>query len=167
MGAPRGIPLRKCEIDCNCGKHKPASYVHKKGYKLSLEVRAHQSKAQKERPRSDEERANMNFSGFPKIPWNKGLRWAKKPFALVKNVVYHWRQAVLKRDNYQCQICGTTEGKLDIDHIIPKWERPDLIYSISNGRVLCRPCHRQTSTFGRLAPRRGTQYQLPLPMVTP
>lgn len=30
------------------------------------------------------------------------------------------RRNVLKRDNYQCQYCGTKEGPLTLDHVIPR-----------------------------------------------
>lgn len=63
-----------------------------------------------------------------------------------------WRLAILKRDNYQCQICNIRSSKgnritFDVDHIKP-WSRfPDLRFELSNGRTLCRPCHMKTDTW--------------------
>ena len=56
------------------------------------------------------------------------------------------RYDVLKRDNYTCQICGSTAAdgvKLEIDHIIPvsKGGKTEL----SNLRVLCDRCNRGKS----------------------
>ena len=30
------------------------------------------------------------------------------------------RKNIIKRDNHQCQYCGTTEGSVTVDHILPK-----------------------------------------------
>lgn len=59
-----------------------------------------------------------------------------------------WNRAVRERDNNTCQECGTTEGRLEVDHIKPFALYPDLRLDINNGRVLCHTCHRATPTFG-------------------
>ncbi len=72
----------------------------------------------------------------------------------------------MERDDYTCQLCGQRGSvTLNADHIIPKWQAPELIYTIANGRTLCVSCHRETPTFGGNAPRRPRQFQVPLPMV--
>lgn len=58
-----------------------------------------------------------------------------------------WRKAILERDEYTCQICLVRGGSLDVDHIKPFAYFPELRLELSNGRVLCKPCHRQTDTF--------------------
>ena len=55
-----------------------------------------------------------------------------------------WQLAVLVRDNYTCQLCGTKENPIETDHIKPWAYFPEIRYSVSNGRALCRSCHRQT-----------------------
>lgn len=60
-----------------------------------------------------------------------------------------WRTAVFERDNYTCVECGIRGGALNADHIRPKSTFPELIYEISNGRTLCRPCHVKTPTWGQ------------------
>ncbi len=73
-----------------------------------------------------------------------------------------WREVVLKRDNFTCQICTKRGGKLQVDHINPfvkiildnKIESYEQALSCSelwnteNGRTLCLPCHYKTPTFG-------------------
>lgn len=60
-----------------------------------------------------------------------------------------WREAVLKRDNYTCQLCGAADVKLQADHIKPFRYFPELRFELSNGRALCVPCHIATPTYGR------------------
>lgn len=54
---------------------------------------------------------------------------------------------VLGRDGYKCVECGAID-KLETDHIIPHSRRPDLKYEVSNGRTLCKDCHKETDTYG-------------------
>lgn len=64
-----------------------------------------------------------------------------------------WRESVFKRDNYTCQKCGIRSGSgkkvtLNADHIRPFSLCPELRLEVSNGRTLCKNCHRQTDTYG-------------------
>lgn len=60
-----------------------------------------------------------------------------------------WREAVFKRDNYQCIWGGKEHGnKLNADHIKPFALFPELRFAIDNGRTLCVDCHKKTDTFG-------------------
>jgi hypothetical protein len=64
-----------------------------------------------------------------------------------------WRTAVLKRHGRICQICGITKSAspktfFDVDHIKPVAIFPHLVFDVDNARVLCRPCHRKTETWG-------------------
>jgi len=52
-----------------------------------------------------------------------------------------WRGAVLERDNYTCQKCGTQQKQLQAHHIKDKIKYPKLKFEVSNGISLCRKCH--------------------------
>lgn len=54
----------------------------------------------------------------------------------------YWKKEVLKRDNYTCQRCGISDPDvLEVDHIIPKSIRRDLLKELSNLVTLCANCH--------------------------
>ena len=51
-----------------------------------------------------------------------------------------WKQArakALRRDGNACVACGRTDG-LSVHHIIPRDERPELAFTLSNLTTLCR-----------------------------
>ncbi len=45
------------------------------------------------------------------------------------------RLRVLRRDNWQCVQCGA-RGRVEVDHILPVRDRPDLAFEESNLQVL-------------------------------
>jgi phage protein U len=49
------------------------------------------------------------------------------------------RERVFMRDGRSCQLCGTDEGEMHIDHIIPRKAGGD--HSLDNLRVLCKTCN--------------------------
>lgn len=56
------------------------------------------------------------------------------------------RQSVLQRDNYECQWCKaagrvTTDAILEVDHIKPLEQFPELAMDPDNLRTLCKDCH--------------------------
>lgn len=50
------------------------------------------------------------------------------------------RMQALDRDGWQCVQCGERR-RLEIDHIEPVRDRPDLAYTLSNLQTLCGRCH--------------------------
>ena len=66
-----------------------------------------------------------------------------------------WRQAVLARDNSTCVLCGATQ-RVEVDHIKPFSLFPALRFDVSNGRVLCKPCHKATDTYAGRSKRKTT-----------
>ncbi|PTQ72739.1 HNH endonuclease [Celeribacter persicus] len=46
----------------------------------------------------------------------------------------------LERDDWKCVQCGERR-RLEIDHIEPVRDRPDLAYSLANLQTLCGRCH--------------------------
>lgn len=68
-----------------------------------------------------------------------------------------WRKAVYERDNYTCQLCGTRGAYLEADHYpitfaeifhsnniknLKEALACEKFWDISNGRTLCKDCHR-------------------------
>lgn len=73
--------------------------------------------------------------------------------ALYGTVSYQqWRNLVLKRDGYLCTKCrhkGSRSNPLQVDHIKPKSLYPSLALTVSNGRTLCKKCHKCTISYGK------------------
>lgn len=156
------------------GKKLPSHVVElmklrRKGVKASEETKAkmrgrHTSKITEFRKGSRP--WNKGTKGAMPSPWNKGLKGFRagsvnnlwkggkmKTYPEVvqirKSVDYvAWRNAVYKRDNYTCQVCGIKGVKLEADHIKSFANYLDLRFELSNGRTLCKPCHRKTDTWG-------------------
>lgn len=59
----------------------------------------------------------------------------------------NWRKQVFERDNYTCQLCGKMGGNLNADHIKPFSLFIELRFDMNNGRTLCVPCHKNTSSY--------------------
>ena len=59
-----------------------------------------------------------------------------------KGAIYMaWRNAVLERDGYTCQICGYEGDKLNVHHIVGWIDSVELRHETENGITLCVPCH--------------------------
>lgn len=82
------------------------------------------------------------------IDGRSALNYSERQQAFNKPEYKFWRKSVYERDDYTCQICHTRGGDLEVDHIIPWAKSVELRYIISNGRTLCKKCHRQTPTYG-------------------
>lgn len=51
------------------------------------------------------------------------------------------RYEVLRRDGVVCAACGSTDGKMHVDHIKPLWTHPELALDAGNLQVLCEDCN--------------------------
>lgn len=84
--------------------------------------------------------------------WNKGkphLEAEKNPAWNGGSIKYKVRIAK-ERDNYICQMCGFTEKEIMVvDHIRPKYIRPDLYLSLDNLMTLCPNCHARKTIIDR------------------
>ena len=58
---------------------------------------------------------------------------------------YSWRNEVLKRDNFTCQICGEKpkDTSLHAHHIKMFAFYEDERFNVDNGITLCEECHKQ------------------------
>jgi len=50
------------------------------------------------------------------------------------------RLAAKRRDGFKCVQCGT-RGRLEVDHIQPVRDAPELSFALSNLQTLCVSCH--------------------------
>ncbi len=94
------------------------------------------------------------------IPWNKDKKFPEysginhwnwkngKSKRMLNTPEYkNWRTLVFQRDNYTCQECGKTNCYLEAHHIKAWVEYPDLRFEVSNGKTLCKSCHKLTRKF--------------------
>lgn len=141
---PRSEEYRERQRQAHLGKPCPehvktlVSELHK-GKVISEETRRRMSEAQKK---------VAHLSNFY-VDGRCAQRMHERRIASRTLEYQNWRRAVFARDGYVCQSCGQRGGRLNADHIRPWVSHPDLRYEVSNGRTLCAPCHRKTSTFGR------------------
>ena len=72
--------------------------------------------------------------------WRGGLTEA---CSIIRHGQEHkqWGHEVFKRDNFECQICGTKRGPLQAHHIKRFIDYLDLRFDINNGITLCKKCH--------------------------
>ena len=67
-----------------------------------------------------------------------------------------WREAVLTRDGYQCQLQypnRCTGTATEADHILEYSDRPDLAYNLDNGQAVCSACHKKKTADHALKKR--------------
>lgn len=102
---------------------------------------------------SGEKHPRWGKRGADSPTWRGGLTAANDAF---RNSFAHreWRNAVFAKNNYTCVSCGQVRGDIEADHIKPlsiyngTKGYPDIRLDVSNGRTLCRTCHRKTDTYG-------------------
>lgn len=87
------------------------------------------------------------YCGYNHSQWKGGVTPINEKIR--KSLEYkQWRNAVYKRDNYTCKICGAKNTYLNADHIKQFAIYPELRFDVNNGRTLCVTCHRKTNTWG-------------------
>lgn len=141
--------FRSRHIQTCCSQSCSAKYKWmKEGY------REHQSKAHRNVVQSVESRRKRSeqMSGENHPQWQGGK--TKEDTRIRHSLEYRlWREAVFKRDDFTCQACGVRGIYLEADHIKPFARHPELRFEVTNGRSLCRPCHKETETwFWKISP---------------
>jgi hypothetical protein len=112
------------------------------GHKFSNEHRQKLSAKKKGYSPTIEHRRNLSIANKGENAWN----W-KGGVSPINKQIHHsidyklWREAVYERDNWTCQKCGTTGGKLHPHHIKSFAEYPEMRFVVSNGITLCVNCH--------------------------
>lgn len=123
------------------------NHVVKFGFKFSDESKRKMSERRKGRKQP-------HCQGEKHWNWKGGI--TKESEKIRCSMEYkQWRDAVFKRDNWSCVICGDRNylGRirtlvLNADHIKSFAHYPKLRFDINNGRTLCLDCHQKTETFG-------------------
>lgn len=99
-------------------------------------------------PTSDETKRKISAAkkGEKHHNWKGGIWTGVSRHQKLGFVYTKFRREVIKRDKC-CTTCGSTE-RLEVDHIKPYALFPELVMEMSNVRVLCHSCHKQTPTYG-------------------
>lgn len=58
-----------------------------------------------------------------------------------------WRKEVLRLQDYTCQFCKKRGGKLEVDHVEEFSTSPEKRLEVTNGRVLCKDCHKRVTGY--------------------
>jgi len=62
-----------------------------------------------------------------------------------------WRKefnkVCLERDNNRCAMCFSSEGEMDVHHILPRKKMPNGGYVLENGITLCESCHIEAEKY--------------------
>jgi 5-methylcytosine-specific restriction enzyme A len=70
-----------------------------------------------------------------------GVRWQRHSQAVIQSPRWkRLRVEILRRDDFACVQCGK-RGRLEIDHIRPVRDAPELAYAPENLQTLCVSCH--------------------------
>ena len=149
----------------NCGKGLVQSAIYKK----KPEIRRDRSEAIK---KSQKTRSRKWVNGKPGLRGEGNPQWrggkTQLSQAIRADALYKaWRASIFERDGYVCQFCGdkSVEGNkviLHADHITPLHKLIDThqlktieharscdsLWDVTNGRTLCRSCHKKTATYG-------------------
>lgn len=114
------------------------------GRKISEDVR---DKIKKNNARYWLGKNRPDMSGAKNNNWQGGK--TSENDKIRRSVEYkQWRIKVFERDNFTCLWCGDNRGgNLQADHIKPFAHFPELRFELSNGRTLCKECHKKTDTY--------------------
>ena len=116
-------------------------------YKHTEEWKVASSKRHKGKITSEETKKKIGEAnrGERNGQWRGGV-WDRN-FSRLSSYQYRmFSKEVLERDKV-CVKCSSDE-RLEVDHILPYSLYPELRLNVNNARVLCRPCHKKTSTWG-------------------
>lgn len=81
------------------------------------------------------------YVGVNSPSWKSSISNEERQIGRKYPEYYEWREAVYKRDNYTCQICGQVKGDINAHHLESYNSNPKLRTTLSNGITLCKKCH--------------------------
>jgi len=118
-------------------------------YKHTDEWKKKASEAKQGHPVSEETKRKISEAnkGSKNGCWKGGV-WDKNKSRLSEYTYRQFRKRVLERDK-KCVLCESEE-RLEVDHIKPYSQFPELRLDIENARVLCHCCHKKTDTYGKV-----------------
>jgi hypothetical protein len=130
-----GIPWNKGRNDLP--KH---TIEHKR--KIGLKFIGNKYRLGTKHSEETKKKISESHKGEKAYQWKGGLSDENK-LARKSPEYKTWRNAVYRRDKWICQDCGVKclQGNIVAHHLISFADRKDLRYEVSNGQVLCRPCH--------------------------
>lgn len=88
--------------------------------------------------------------GRDKVYCNTRKKYTEPRFDPYKKINGEWvsrwnaevKPEVSERQGFRCADCGAEDKPLEIHHVIPKHENPDLAFDIDNVVALCNECHK-------------------------
>lgn len=88
--------------------------------------------------------------GRDKVYCNTRKKYTEPRFDPYKKINEEWvscwnkkvKPEVSERQGFRCADCGAEDKPLEIHHVIPKHENPDLAFDIDNVVALCHDCHK-------------------------
>lgn len=88
--------------------------------------------------------------GRDKVYCNTRKKYTEPRFDPYKKINGEWvsrwnskiKHEVSERQGFRCADCGAENKPLEIHHVIPKHENPDLAFDIDNVVALCNECHK-------------------------
>lgn len=88
--------------------------------------------------------------GRDKVYCNTRKKYTEPRFDPYKKINGKWvptwnkkvKPEVFERQGFRCADCGAENKPLEIHHVIPKYENPDLAFDIDNVVALCHDCHK-------------------------
>lgn len=88
--------------------------------------------------------------GRDKVYCNTRKKYTEPRFDPYKKINGEWvsrwnaevKTEVSERQGFRCADCGAENKPLEIHHVIPRHENPDLAFDIDNVVALCKDCHK-------------------------
>jgi hypothetical protein len=147
----------------NPGKNKSEETRKKisessKKRKYSEETRKKHSLLMKDKPgffkgkkhsKESKEKISKALTGEKHYNWKGGIS-AKSLYVPERRTGRYkqWKKKIFEKNGKICSICKKTEGRFEVDHIVPAAINKNKIYDVNNARILCRDCHKNTTTYG-------------------